>query len=508
MKLIALMPQDPSSMPGMTPAFMNQPQYQQQMQGLAMQVRQQEEGTKKIKKFLKAYEDIQLSAPMMQPQAPMQPGFMGGGGQPPMMQAPGGRVASGNNNLPRNDMTEPAPTSFTEMAGGSVPPEPTYEEAPIGEEEATGGIPSQGSSGGYGEARAKLIKAYAAKEHHIDEFNRVAGTPEYEKNYTVYDQRLQDARDRLGEMEGMAKQYGIDIDDPDFQRSVDAERARMGRAAKATPGRDPENDPTIRRNKVEVDEEWDQGFKIGDDVSPPTGRDKSEDGTPLEQRGDWDASRKTRQDDRKKMDAKERAKGKEAAIDKAIFGDKEAIKRYDEIDAQMKKIEQDLIKKGSSYRTGDGAFGQKQWADTSVAADFSTEEGKKVKAEYERLRAERNKARWAVEKAQKSTTKLKQMSFSKPNKAMGIAGLASGMLAGASASANELFQPEDAEIFLGRISKDKDFNKLNAREKAAVQKFLEYKAESDSLSGRSGLPRNASDQPIEYSSAQKALMSQ
>lgn len=407
-------------MAGMAPAFMNQPQYQQQMQNLAMQVRQQEEGTKKIKKFLKAYEDIQLSAPMGQAQAPMQPGFMGGGGQPPMMQPPGGAVASMNNRLPRNDMTEPAPTSFTQIAGGSVPaegpddmtsysgeevpPEPEYETANIGEEEAMGGVPPQ--------------------------------------------------------------------------------------------------------KGVRKGDEWQEGLTIGDDIPPPTGRDKSEDKTPLEHRGDWDASRKTRQDDRKKMDAKLREKGKEAAIDKAIFGDKESMKRYDEIDAQMKKIEQDLIKKGSSYRTGDGAFGQKQWADTSVAPDFDTEEGKKVKPEYERLRAERNKARWAVEKARKSIAKLKQMSFSKPNKAMGIAGLASGLLAGASASANELFQPEDAEIFLGRISKDKDFNKLNAREKAAVQKFLEYKAESDSLPGRSGLPRNASDEPIEYSSAEKALMSQ
>lgn len=98
------MPQDPSQMAGMAPAFMNQPQYQQQMQQLAMQVRQQEDGIKKTKKFLKAYEDIQLSQPMPQPQQ-----------QPAFMQPPGGMAQAMNNNLPQ---VEEAPMSFTQMAGG------------------------------------------------------------------------------------------------------------------------------------------------------------------------------------------------------------------------------------------------------------------------------------------------------------------------------------------------------------------------------------------------------
>ncbi len=396
-------PQDPSQMKAsLAPAFMNQPQYQQQMQGLAMQVRQQEEGTKKIKKFLKAYEDIQLSAPMGPPQAPQQPGFM---------QPPGGSVQSMNNNLPRNEPEiADAPTSFTEMAGGQIPAEgednmTSYSEAPIGAEEA--GYSNASNEGG--------------------------------------------------------------------------------------------------------DEEWSQGFTLGPAGPPPTGRDKSEDGTPLEHRGDWDASRVTRQDDRKKADMKAREAGKEAAIDKAIFGDKKAASEYDRIEEQMRQIEKDLIKKGSSYRTGDGAFGQKQWADTSVKADFDTEEGKKVKPEYERLRKLSNEARWAVEKARKSIAKLKQISMSKPNKALGIAGMAAGILGGASASARGMFQPEDAEVFLGRMNADKDYNRLNDREKAAVQKFLEYKAESDSIDARVDVPKGRAgrmDEPIEYTSAEKVKRSQ
>ena len=99
------MPQDPSQMAGPTPAFMNQPQYQQQMQSLAMQVRQQEDGIKRTKKFLKAYEDIQLAQPMPM-QQPQQPAFM---------QPPGGMAQAMNNNLPQ---VEESAMSFTEMAGG------------------------------------------------------------------------------------------------------------------------------------------------------------------------------------------------------------------------------------------------------------------------------------------------------------------------------------------------------------------------------------------------------
>ena len=430
-------PQDPSQMKAsLTPAFMNQPQYQQQMQGLAMQVRQQEEGTKKIKKFLKAYEDIQLSAPMGPPQAPQQPGFM---------QPPGGAVQSMNNNLPRNEpQYEDAPTSFTEMAGGQIPAEgeddmTSYSEAPIGAEEA--GYSNASNEGGgeewdqgfklgpagppptgrdksedgtplehrgdwdaargtrqefrkreaansegtraYGEVRAKLIKAHAAKEHQIDEFNRVAGTPEYEKNHAIYDKRYDNARDRLAELEGLAEEHGIDIDDPDFQRSVQAERQKMGRQAKATPGRDPENDPTVKRSEepkeIKTKKDSDKEFK-----KEPQGLNK-------------------------KLDRGSRLPARAANAAKSIMG----------------------------------------------------------------------------------------------------TGLKAAILGGTTAA--NMFPPEDAEIFLGRINKDKDFNRLNAREKAAVQKFLEYKAESDSIDARVDVPKGRSgrmDEPIEYSSADKVKRSQ
>jgi hypothetical protein len=107
--------------------------------------------------------------------------------------------------------------------------------------------------------------------------------------------------------------------------------------------------------------------------------------------------------------------------------------------------------------------------------------------------------------------KLKKIASSTPNKAMGLAGLGAGLLAGTGQAGATAFPPEDAEVFFGRMNADKDFNRLNAREKAAVQKYLEYKAESDSIDARVDVPKGRAgrmDEPIEYSSAEKALRSQ
>ena len=120
------MPDNNSQMQGMMPAFMNNPQHQQQMQGLAMQVRQQEDGMKRTKKFLKAYEDIQLNQPI----PPQQPAFM---------QPPGGQVQAQNQQLAASvapEAAEAGPTSFTQMAGGMGG------QQDMGMEDSSGPIPS------------------------------------------------------------------------------------------------------------------------------------------------------------------------------------------------------------------------------------------------------------------------------------------------------------------------------------------------------------------------------
>lgn len=103
------------------PMFMNQPQYQQQMQQLAMQVKGQEEGIKKVKKFLKSYEDLQMT---QAPAAPMQAA--------PQMQPPGGvgnMMNNGAGMIPSDREAvqtaraaqampqEPAPMSFSQFLG-------------------------------------------------------------------------------------------------------------------------------------------------------------------------------------------------------------------------------------------------------------------------------------------------------------------------------------------------------------------------------------------------------
>lgn len=399
------MPQESNALAGMTPAFMNQPQYQQQMQGLAMQVRQQEEGTKKIKKFLKAYEDIQLSAPM---QAPQQPGFMGGNQmsnqEQGFYQPPGGSARSMNNTLPQNDMTEPAPTSFTEMAGGSVPPEPTYEEAPIGEEEAMGGVPSQGEP-----IRPRLDHG-TYPEHYKDS----PGDSEYVKRFK------QDLR----------KKYDAT---PLEQRGIPA---------------DAEGRQEYLKRNNEIQKNIDKG------------------------------------------NAENKQHGSRSWIRDQIKSIQEHVDRITRV---IRKGTETSIE--TDPRTGK----------TYPIAGYSKEEVKSAKSQEKDAKAKLANAK-KIEAA--ADAKLKKIRDSKPNKAMGIAGLATGLLAGTGQAGAVAFPPEDAEIFLGRIHKDRDFQKLNAREKAAVQKYLEYKAESDSMSGRSGIPRSRSDEPIEYSSAEKALMSQ
>jgi hypothetical protein len=371
-------------MAGMAPAFMNQPQYQQQMQGLAMQVRQQEEGTKKIKKFLKAYEDIQLSAPMMQPQAPQQPGFMGGNQmsnqEQGMMQPPGGNVRSMNNTLPQNDMTEPAPTSFTEMAGGQMP--------------AEGEMPSEG-----------------------------------EDNMTSYS---------------------------------GAEEAGSSNAS---------------------DEEWDGGFSLRDPKPGEPGDPGLSKRGQLADYGNTQAARQIKNTE--KMIA-----GKDAAFDKTVKENS-----WTGMPSWIAELK-------------DWVFKAKREVKIAENTGASKAEMKVVKRTLKNVETDLKNAK----KIDKSIAdKLKKIASSTPNKAMGLAGLGGGLLAGTGQASATAFPPEDAEVFFGRMNADKDFNRLNAREKAAVQKYLEYKAESDSINARVDVPKGRSgrmDEPIEYTSADKVKRSQ
>ena len=383
------MPQESDSMAGMAPAFMNQPQYQQQMQGLAMQVRQQEEGTKKIKKFLKAYEDIQLSAPMMQPQAPQQPGFMGGNQmsnqEQGMMQPPGGNARSMNNTLPQNDMTEAAPTSFTEMAGGSVSSEPTYEEAPIGEEEAMGGLPPE---------------------------------------------------------KGNPQPYGP----PKEQRFESEMRPSQPSGSPGDPGLSKRGSPVVPGGYIQAERQ--ESNKV------------------------------------KKQNAKN------AAFDKTVKDNS-----WTGMPSWIAELK-------------DWIFKAKREVKIAENTGASKAEMKVVKRTLKNVETDLKNAK----KIDKSIAdKLKKIASSTPNKAMGLAGLGAGLLAGTGQASATAFPPEDAEVFFGRMNADKDFNSLNDREKAAVQKYLEYKAESDSIDARVDVPKGRSgrmDEPIEYTSSEKALRSQ
>jgi hypothetical protein len=447
------MPQNPASssasmmgdptqmMASLTPAFMNQPQYQQQMQGLAMQVRQQEEGTKKIKKFLKAYEDIQLSAPMMQPQQAPQPGFM---------QPPGGNVQSMNNNLPRNEpQYEEAPTSFTEMAGGSIPSEgeddmTSYSEAPISPEEA-----------GYSNAS-----------------NETGGPgPEYNRTYTK--EELASKFPGTKSSTDYIKEQGVDEGAP-----ADARWAALSKGRKQAM-----NDQFARNPKG---------------ANTPAGTDPG-----LAEEGLTIASEPQIQRERVADDANLRAlKKKNAAGTRELsnLNLEETINDLTERITSLKRV----VKKGTATSLETDPRTGKQYP----IAGYTKESIKQASEVITELEAKVANAKKILENGKK---KLEKVKASKPNKAFGIAAMAGGLLAGTGAAGAAAFPPEDAEIFLGRINADKDFNRLNAREKAAVQKFLEYKAESDSIDARVDVPKGRSgrmDEPIEYTSAEKVKRSQ
>ena len=446
---------DPSQMmAGLAPAFMNQPQHQKQMQNLAMQVRQQEEGTKKIKKYLKAYEDIQLSGPisymgdpsqmqpgqqqMQQPQAPQQPGFM---------QPPGGGVKSMNNTIPRNEPEiEDAPTSFTEMAGGQIPEEGMMSTSEDTEEMSTP-TSDTGGTEPYGPNRDAQGKPYTSPTM------TNTGGLSMNTNWTP-EEKAQMESDKAASAE-YRKSMGLDKQD--------------------------------RRNAVE-------------------GRDKRQDKVPLEQRGDKEAMDPDRQHQRKRSDNTSRWMGQSSATLKEHDkrdGLRDALKGLKET---IQKVTDGVDK---TFRPNTYHYDGKTWVINEQGPDWDSKSGKAAKAEITKINTSVKKLEQQVEGSKKKQNKI---SSSKPNKALGLAGLTTGLIGGAASSSAGAFPPEDAEIFFGRMNADKDFNRLNAREKAAVQKFLEYKAESDSIDARVDVPKGRSGQrdkePIEYTSAQKAMRSQ
>ena len=395
------------------PAFMNQPQYQQQMQGLAMQVRQQEEGTKKIKKFLKAYEDIQLSAPM----APQQPGFMGGGmpqqpqqPQQPMMQPPGGGVRAGNNNIPRNDMSEPAPESFTAMAGGSVP----YE----GEDNM---VSYSGADGG--EEMSTPTSSDGGIKPRLDQSS-------YPSHYE---------------------------DSPDDSEYVKGQKAKWRKEYDSTP---------LEKRGIPADAEGRQAhLKRQNQVQQSIDKGRAEN----MQRGsrNW--------------------------VSEQVQNIRESLDRITRV---LRKGTKTSIE--TDPRTGK----------TYPIAGYSKEEVDSAKEREPRTKAKLENAK-KIEEHQ--TKKLNKIRDSKPNKALGLVGMAGASMAASKAGAASLFPPQDPDLFLGSISATKDWEKLRPDQKAMVQKFLEYKAESDSLAPSTRPPRGKggyTDEPIELTSYDKLLRGQ
>lgn len=438
---------DPSQMmAGLTPAFMNHPQYQQQMQGLAMQVRQQEEGTKKIKKFLKAYEDIQLSAPMMPQQAPQQPGFM---------QPPGGNVQSMNNRLPRNEpQYEEAPTSFTELAGGQMPEDSMTS---IGED-------AQSPSGD------------TANSESPEELYGVDPNQPYGPN--------RDAQGKPYTSPTMTNTGGVSMNTKlspeelarkaEDQAEADAYDRRMGMPRKRL------------ESKIES-------------------RDKREDKLPLEQRGDKGAADPERQYQRKRADNTNRWMGQSRATlqehDKrdglrdVLKGLKETIKKVTD------KVDQ-------TFRPNTYHYDGKTWVINEKGPDWDSESGKVAKTEIAKINTSVKKIEEKIESSKKKQDKI---SASRPNKALGLVGMAGASMAALKAGAASMFPPEDPDIFNGRIDSQRAWEKLKPHEKAAVQKYLEYKAESDTVSPSTKPPRGKggyTDEPIELTSYDKLLRGQ
>ena len=214
-------------MAGPTPAFMNQPQYQQQMQSLAMQVRQQEDGIKRTKKFLKAYEDIQLAQPMPM-QQPQQPAFM---------QPPGGMAQAMNNNLPQ---VEESAMSFTEMAGGMGGGE---DMGMVGEMGAEGEVGPEGQSG----PGPQYDRAYT-KEELAAKFPGTKSSAEYA------------AEGGAGPNASNSEKWNAMA--VSKQKTMDAMDARNPRGANTPPGTDPglaemgettASEPQVQRGRVAND---------------------------------------------------------------------------------------------------------------------------------------------------------------------------------------------------------------------------------------------------------------
>lgn len=218
---------------------MNTPQYQQQMQSLAMQVRQQEDGIKRTKKFLKAYEDIQLAQPMPQQ-------------QPAFMQPPGGQVAAMNNNLAAQPAQEEQAMSFTQMAGGMGGGEMMGPEGDAGVEGEAGpegqpgpgprGRPEKDAQGRYYDTGMTLSPG-ASMNPYVTDAERTAqqqsdtANAEYEKRMGIDKQKRKlavETRNKFEDDVPLEQRGSKTAQDADVQRARAASDKLIGRAQKST----------------------------------------------------------------------------------------------------------------------------------------------------------------------------------------------------------------------------------------------------------------------------------
>jgi hypothetical protein len=378
------MPENNSPMQGMMPAFMNTPQYQQQMQSLAMQLRQQEDGIKRTKKFLKAYEDIQLNQPIPQQ-------------QPAFMQPPGGMVQAQNQQLAASvapEAGEQAPTSFTQLAGG------------------------------------------------------------------------------MGGQQGMEGDAG----------------------PAGTPGPTPE-EPTQGQHP-----EWNGGFKLGPAGEPSTKRDTSEDKVPLDQRGDFDASRPSRQQERKKINQEEAYYGKGVAMGK-IENDAQSNRlNIIDLERRIQYLEKDIKKGSSTTIETDPRTGK-----TYPIGGYSEKQIEEKKTQISQAKDAIAKAKKQIEIANK---KYKLASKSTPNKAMGLglsATIGGALMSDAYAADAAQNSPEMAA---GRnVDQGSPGRNDNPRTAAAHQAYLEQQAKTGNYMVNRK-PGSRGQQPIEYSAAEDVRAAQ
>jgi hypothetical protein len=309
-----------------------------------------------------------------------------------MMQPPGGAMRSMNNNLPQNDMTEPAPTSFSEMAGGSAPVQPAGEEEQMAPDDMT--------------------SEYGAGE----------------------------------EMSTPTSSDGGEYGPPREQRFESEMRPSQPSGSPGDPGLSKRGSPVVPGGYIQAE--------------------------------------------RKASNEAKKQNAQNAAFDKTVKDNS-----WTGMPSWIAELK-------------DWVFKAKREVKIAENTGASKVEMKVLKRTVKNIETDLKNAK----KIDKSIAdKLKKIASSTPNKAMGLAGLGAGLLAGTGQAGATAFPPEDAEVFFGRMNADKDFNRLNAREKAAVQKYLEYKAESDSIDARVDVPKGRAgrmDEPIEYSSAEKALRSQ